>query len=138
MTDPTRYWAPRSVPSNLTMILAIDRGPGGPDRRAIPLEWEYRLEMADKVAKLFAAAGDDARNALEMSAEHMPELWAIRQGEPEASWPAALMLSDAMVRLLGHIDWQQEASGDLPNPASAQEIRDELEEQSLWHLVEHL
>src|SRR5690606_20882304 len=108
-----------------------DRGPGSPDRRAIPLEWEYRLEMVEKVAQLFAAADDDAGNILEMSAEHMPEMWAIRQEQPEDAWPAAVMHSDAMTRLLAHIDWKQEASGTLPCPPSPEDIREDLEEQTL-------
>lgn len=138
MTDPKRYWAPRSAPSNLTMILAIDRGPGGPERRAIPLESEYRLEMAEKVAQLFAAAGSDAANVLEMSIERMPEMWTIRDDEPEHDWPVAVMRSDAMERLLAHIDWAQEASGMLPCLSPPEEIREELEEQTLRQLVEYL
>src|SRR5690606_8341414 len=140
MSISRRYWAPKSAPSNVQMMLAVDRGPAAaePGAATSPSETEHRAAMAEKVERLFAAAGDEAAAVLEASAENLTELEAIRLNEPESNWPTALMNSEPMMQLLNKIRWEKEATGPIPlNPTPAA-IKSALREQTLRELIEAL
>lgn len=135
MTALRRYWAPKSAPSNVQMILAVDRGKA--TDKALD-EAVYRSLMAAKVQKLVAEAGPQATvAALEMSVETMPELAAIRANEPQKDWPTAMMNSESMMGLMNKIDWMNE-TGNRPVLPTQAEIKSALHEQTLDELIEQL
>lgn len=142
MNASRRYWAPKTAPSNVRLILAVDLGP---DAAAAPAgspsavtETRHREAMAAKVARLVAQAGEEAAAVLEASAENLPELEAIRSSQPQAEWPTALMNSESMMALLNQIDWTREGKGPTPlNPTQAA-IKSALREQTLRDLIEAL
>lgn len=135
MNASLRYWSPKSAPSNVRLILAVDRGPAPAGELDAAT---YRSLMAAKVAALVKAAGpEEAARILEASPEQLPELMAIRDSQPEATWPQALMESDLMQELLNKIDWSKE-SGNRPMLPPQNEIRDALRETTLDELIEKL
>ena len=132
MNASSRYWAPKTPPSNVKLILSVDRGTAA---QAALDEATYRSLMGEKVARLVAEAGPGAAEILDASAENLPELAAIRANQPEASWPAALMGSDLMMQLLNQINWAKE-KGSRPMLPLPSEIKSALREQTLRELIE--
>lgn len=132
MNASSRYWAPKTPPSNVKLILSVDRGiaeAGALDAAT------YRSLMSEKVARLVEQAGPEAAAILEASSEILPELAAIRDSEPKASWPTALMNSDLMMQLLNQINWAKEV-GPRPMLPLPSEIKTALREQTLRDLIE--
>lgn len=134
MNASSRYWAPKSAPSNVKLILSVDRGTAA--AQALD-EATYRSLMAEKVARLVQEAGPEAAEILEASVENLPDLAAIRANQPEASWPTALMDSDLMMQLLNKIQWPKE-TGPRPMLPLPSEIKSALREQTLRDLIESL
>lgn len=96
----------------------------------------HRMLMQDKLEQLVAEAGEDeARAALEMSAEVAPAMWAIAENEPVSNWPIAILNSDPMTEQMHKINWSRETRG---NPLPAAEIKEALREQTLASLLEML
>jgi hypothetical protein len=73
--------------------------------------------------KLVEADPKEARAAMEMSQEHLPEIYLIAQDQPERYWADALMNSDSMQILLSL------------SPHQAKEL---LQEQDLRSLLEKI
>ena len=137
MAASRRYWAPKTAPSNVRMMLAVDRGPEPPEQAMD--EATYLDLMREKVERLVEAAGpDEAARLLEMSPEQMPELEAIRSSQPQASWATALLNSDLMSELMRKINWSRETTGTQPLIPTQAEIRSALAEQTLQQLIETL
>jgi hypothetical protein len=132
MNASRRYWAPKTPPSNVRLMLAVDRGPGAAGELD---EAAYLSLMAEKVRRLVEQAGPEAVEILEASTESLPELNAIRDSEPTSSWPDVLMSSDWMMQLLNQIDWSRE-SGIRPMLPTQNDLRDALREQTLRELIE--
>ena len=130
MDNTSRYWSPRSVPSNLMPLLAVrlsSRQPMNPQL--------HRQLMLEKLASLFKQAGPSAAQLLEMSPEQLPELQAIREMEPVSNWPTALLNSDLMNAQMRKINWSQETTGTR---VPQKEIQIALNEQTLASLLETL
>lgn len=139
MTSSTRYWVPKTVQSPHQLLLAVQRKvpPMGEPQPAMT-KAEHRRLMAEKVEALAAATGLAAvGELLEMSAEQLPELAAIRADLPQEQWVTGLMASDAMAQLLNLIEWPQEKGMRPASPRQA-EVREALEAQSLAELIEGL
>lgn len=126
-----RCWAPRTVDRLWMPLLAV------PVRGNPPMDQElHRSLMLQKVEVLVEEAGlEGARAALEMSAEHAPEMWAIASNELERFWPIAILNSDRMAQRLRMIDWSKEGRG---RPVPQAEIKEALREQSLASMLETL
>ncbi|GAA4031992.1 hypothetical protein [Actimicrobium antarcticum] len=130
MDDMKKVWAPRTVPEELQALLAVEASwpitPG-----------QHQSLMESKVAKLFQEAGPvGARQALEMSEEHFPEMALIARNQSAKAWPEALMWSDSMQAMLSRIQWSKE--GPLKSEALKLDLLDQMEEQSLQSLIESL
>lgn len=130
MDNLKRVWAPRTVPQNKQMLLAV--------AGSWPMTaGQHRLLMEDKILALFQQAGpEEARSAMEMSEESFPELATIAQHSNREHWPDALMMSDTMGMALGMIDWDKE--GPVRTEVQLREIREQLQEQTLRSLIESL
>lgn len=130
MINTKRCWAPKTVPSNLRALLAV---PLSSNQEVTPAL--HRQLLLVKLRRLVAEAGEDAARALEMSPEHLPELLAIQQREPQSNWAVAILNSDLMMAQLGKINWSKENSLTSIHQA---EIREQLQEQTLQSLLETL
>lgn len=131
MTSTVKYWAPRTVEPNLVSLLAV-KVPGSQEMTP----QLHRILMDKKVEELFGKETEQgARADLQMSEEHLPELFAISKREPPKNWPTAVMFSDQMSERMHRINWSLETSGEsLPQD----EIKEMLEEQTLQSLLEAL
>jgi hypothetical protein len=93
--------------------------------------------MRSKIARLFEEAGPrEARDALEMSPEHFPEMAMIASYQNRENWPDELMRSDTMGAMLARIKWEKE--GPLKSEAVKLDLLEQMEEQSLRSLIESL
>jgi hypothetical protein len=70
-----------------------------PARRLTPQE-EGRFLLTQHLRRLVNADPKAAREALEMSQEHAPELYLIAQYQPAKYWGEAVMSSDSMHSLI--------------------------------------
>lgn len=70
-----------------------------PAQRLTPQE-EGRFLLARHLRRLVDADPKAAREALEMSQEHAPELYLIAQYQPPSNWAQAVMSSDSMHSLM--------------------------------------
>ena len=68
------------------------------------------LSLLQHLQRLVEADHQAAREALEMSQEHLPELWLIAQNQPSRQWGQSLTSSDSMHSLISQIDWSQPGS----------------------------
>jgi hypothetical protein len=59
-----------------------------------------RLLLVQHLRRLVDANPREAREALEMSQEHAPEMYLIAQYEPQSNWAEAVMNSDSMHSLM--------------------------------------
>ena len=58
------------------------------------------LDLLQHLQRLIQADPREARDAMEMSQEHLPEIYPIARNQPQSQWPQALMNSDSMHSLL--------------------------------------
>jgi hypothetical protein len=59
-----------------------------------------QLGLLTHLQKLVADNPQEARETLEMSQEHAPELFLIAQNQPQELWATSLMNSDSMLSLM--------------------------------------
>lgn len=59
-----------------------------------------RKRLSLHLAQLVKDDPVQARQALEMSQEHLPEMHLISQSQPEQAWPQSVMNSDSMHSLM--------------------------------------
>ena len=130
MTNSSRYWAPRSAPSELMPLLAVEMPVQQQMTQAL-----HRELMREKLMRLFAKEKAQAPRLLEMSQEELPELQLIKETEPASNWPTAVLMSEVMTNRLSQIDWKLESRGQ---PVPQAEIREALRQQTLASLLEAL
>ena len=68
--------------------------------RRLTTQEEGRFLLARHLRRLVDADPKAAREALEMSQEHAPELYLIGQYQPPSNWAQAVMSSDSMHSLM--------------------------------------
>lgn len=125
-----KLWMPSTVPSNKKVLLAVQIW------RPISKQQHWDA-MLDKVVKLFDACSyQEAKDILEMSVEHLPELITIPINFDRKYWPIALMNSDTMSMSLNQIQWEKELA--LTDEDEIRYLMDELEAQTLLSFVEYL
>ena len=83
--------------------------------------------LARKLQSLIDQDGQRAREAMEMSQEHAPELSLISQEQPPTRWGTSLTNSESMHSLLSRLDWTK--------PGKVQSLNQPSDLQSL---LEHL
>lgn len=131
MSNTMKHWAPKSVAPSLSAALAVKYS--GQQEMTPALHQQL---LTDKVRKLFKEAGEArAQQAMEMSPEHLPELYAISQQAMPMELPQQLMASDTMMAALNQINWAEEASSKPLNNLQAGNL---LQEQTLESLLEAL
>jgi hypothetical protein len=99
-----------------------------PARRLTPQE-KSRFQLAQHLRQLVDADPKAAREALEMSQEHAPELYLIAQYQPAKYWAEAVMNSDSLQILMGRPRSPQE---------QAELMQSLLEMDDLQSLLERL
>lgn len=121
-------WAPQTVP-DLQSALAV--------YRQYPMTYQqYRDALKMKLQTLLEEAGpEEARRAMEMSEEYLPEMAVIARTVPLKAWAQAIMMSDTMDAAIGQIQWSKEGPMSL---LAEMELREALQEQTIISLLEYL
>lgn len=116
MNDTSKAWLPAGKLDEIQrMILSVPTN-------SKPAPDLYRSLLESKLQALVDADPAAATQALEMSQEQAPELWAISEQTPVNQWGSALMRSEGMSRLLSAIDWTLPGSLKAHEPLSLPEI----------------
>ena len=88
---------------------------------------QYIQLLARKLQSLIDQDGQRAREAMEMSQEHAPELSLISQEQPPTRWGTSLTNSDSMHSLLSRLDWTKPGKvQSLPQPSDLQSLLEHL------------
>lgn len=120
MDSSSKAWQPPGLQAPMSELLAVP-APKPPVTRGL-----YLSLLEAKLAELVEADPRAAKQALEMSQEGAPELWAIAEQYPRSQWASALVRSDSMGRLLAAVQWEQPGTLADPQPASLLEIAELL------------
>lgn len=136
--DTTNYWQPRTVDNHLQTTLAVKTSSNQ------VTEQTYREMLYSKIARLLnqqdqrAEDGEDSpsKEILQMSLEHLPEIYTIAEYEQRLSWADAILNSDTMGALTRQINWTQEKTEIQDNQQQA--IMEAMEEETLMSFLEHL
>lgn len=125
-----KLWVPSTVPSDKKILFAV--------QMAWPISKEQHWDaMLDKVVKLLDACSyQEAKDILEKSIEHLPELFTIPINYDRKYWSIGLMNSDTMSMSLNQIQWEKEFA--LTDEDEIRYFMDELEEQTLLSFIEKL
>lgn len=128
MNSSLKFWIPAGdLTVGQSMLLAVP-ATAKPDRQV------YQALLAKKLQDLVDQSPEQARAAMEMSPEHLPEVYLIGLEQPQTQWGISLANSDSMDSLMSRIDWTQ--PGQVATPSG-----DELEihpQRDLQSLLEHL
>ena len=106
MNDSSKVWLPSGLPPATAHLLSVP-DPGKPMTPGL-----YREMLVAKIDQLIQADPKAARQAMEMSQDEAPELWAIAEQFPASQWASALVRSDQMQALLS----QTTGEGKLATP----------------------
>ena len=99
MTNTSNYWIPAGDLSEAqALLLAVPS-------KIKPSQQMYPILLARKLQSLIDQDGQRAKEAMEMSQEHAPELSLISQDQPPTRWGTSLTNSDSMRSLLFGIEW---------------------------------
>ena len=109
MNNPNMVWLPNGLPQGLAIALSIVDPGSKIIKRSLYLDL-----LTQKLDALIEANPKAARNALQMSQENAPGLWAIAEQFPVREWASALVRSDQMTNLLAPL--KTEVDGRLANP----------------------
>lgn len=116
MDSMSKGWWPRSPMTNAQRaVLTVPYSSPSPMTPNL-----LRSLLEHKFARMLADNPSQARQAMEMSQENAPELYALAQSSPPSQWPALLVRSEGMERLLALIDWHKETAKTghpVPKPA---------------------
>ncbi len=119
MNTHQTYWIPDGdLEPSEAMALAVPTS-------AKPRREVYRDLLARKLQKAVDLEPREALAAMEMSQEHLPEIFQIAQDQPPKYWGTALVMSDTVSTLWSRIDWGQ--PGSLEN-LPLQSLREVLEQ----------
>lgn len=120
MSNTSNYWIPAGdLSEGQAMLLAVP-ATAKPDRLA------YRGMLARKLQDLVDESPQLARAALEMSQEHLPELYQIAQDQPPKWWGTSLTNSDSMASLLSRLDWSKPGQVQTHPQADLQSLLEQL------------
>ncbi len=101
MNSSLKFWIPAGdLTEGQAMLLAVP-ATAKPDRQM------YQALLAQKLQDLVDQSPKRARAAMEMSPEHLPELYLIGLDQPRTLWGISLTNSDSMGSLLSRLDWTQ-------------------------------
>ena len=121
MTNTSNYWIPAGDLSEAqALLLAVPS-------KVKPSQQMYPILLARKLQSLIDQDGQRAKEAMEMSQEHAPELSLISQEQPPTRWGTSLTNSESMHSLLSRLDWTK--------PGKVQSLNQPSDLQSL---LEHL
>ena len=127
MNSTSKVWMPRSEMTEAQRsVLAVPYSgtePMTPDL--------HRSLLEQKLAAMVQRSPERAREALEMSQESAPELYEMAMQARPSEWPALLVRSEGMGRLLSLIDWNKEARKTgrpamKPEPIDLQETLEQI------------
>ena len=104
MTSTSTFWTPAgSLTHGQLQTLAVPA-------QSKPSQGLYPSLLAMRLQSLIDQSQEAARSALEMSQEHLPEMWEMAQSQPASAWGQSLTSSDSMHSLISQIDWSQPGS----------------------------
>ena len=121
MTNTSNYWIPAGDLSEAqALLLAVQS-------KVKPNQQMYLTLLARKLQSLIDQDGQRAREAMEMSQEHAPELSLISQEQPPTRWGTSLTNSDSMHSLVSHLDWSKPGKVQpLPQQDSLRSLLEQL------------
>lgn len=121
MSHTNHYWIPAGdLSEGQALLLAVPL-------KAKPDPQAYPALLAQKLQSLIDQDEKAAQAALEMSQEHLPELYQIARDQFPKWWGTSLTYSDSMHSLISRIDWSKPG-----------EIQSLVGESSLDELLESL
>lgn len=101
MNGSLKFWIPAGdLTEGQAMLLAVPA-------TAKPTRQMYQALLAQKLQDLVDLSPEQARAAMEMSPEHLPEVYLIGLDQPRTLWGVSLTNSDSMGILLSRLDWTQ-------------------------------
>ena len=104
MTNTSKFWTPAgSLTQEQAQLLAVPAS-------TKPARDLFDSKLAARLQLLIDQSPKEAQSVLEMSQEHLPELWLIAQNQPSRQWGQSLTSSDSMHSLISQIDWSQPGS----------------------------
>ena len=114
MNTTSKVWLPDGLDEGYQHALAVPR-PQGPMSRSL-----YVSLLEAKLQRLIDANPRAATQAMQMSQESAPSLWAIQEQYPRSQWASAIVRSDQATALIDRIEWD----GTLaePEPENLTEI----------------
>jgi hypothetical protein len=123
MNTSSSHWLPAGPGLTLgqrwALAVPLSSTPMTKARHRVALEVKL-----DSLARLLSP--QDLQAVLEMSVEHLPELYSLAQeGLPPHQLGAALMETDGLMMLLNRIDWELEGA---TRPSREQSLREILEQ----------
>lgn len=110
--ESTKMWFPKTqglTPTDRAVLMVPFNGARKQMNRGMLLEL-----LANRLTQEVKDDPHAAASGLEMSSESAPELWQIKQMEPQKNWGSALAYSDGIMRLMAKIDWDQESENGIP------------------------
>ena len=120
MSNTSNYWIPAGdLSEGQALLLAVPS-------KAKPDPQVYPMLLAEKLQDLIDQDEKEAQSALEMSQEHLPELYQIAQDQPPKWWGTSLTNSDSMHSLLSHLDWSK--PGKVQPLPQQDSLRSQLEQ----------
>ena len=104
-----KFWIPAGDLTEGQAMLLVVPATAKPDRQM------YQALLAQKLQDLVDQSPEQARAAMEMSPEHLPEMYLIGLEQPRAQWGISLTNSDSMGSLLSRLDWTQPGQLTIPS-----------------------
>lgn len=101
MQKPKRVWQPEDRRGNVLEALAV------PFNGLLITPNLFKSLLEDRLRDLVQADPQQAERQLQMSAEHMPELYLIARNNPPRDYPQQIVMSDQMQIILNRIDFQK-------------------------------
>lgn len=138
MTTTDNYWKPRTTDDHLQMILAVKTSSNQVTQQT------YREMLYSKIARLLnvqdllaeQGEGSPTKEILQMSQEHLPEIYSIAEYEDRMNWADAILNSDTMGALTRNIIWSLETTEIQVNQQKA--IEEAMDEECLMSFLEQL
>ena len=120
MNKPEKVWIPQNQSGELLSLLSVTA-------TSKPNPELYLMLFRRKLQALIAQDPKEARQAMELSQEQAPELWAIAEQSSVGEWASQLVSSDSMIQLLKTIDWSKPGRvSESQEPISLQEITEQM------------
>lgn len=116
MSNSNMAWVPSGLPPALARALSVPH----PGKTAMTRDLYLSL-LESKLGRLIQENPQEAQQAMEMSLEQVPEMYAIAQSQPPTAWATAIVQSDSLMPVLAKVSVAN-GTQELQQPQSLMEI----------------